>query len=105
MTYLDKLIASYRKSTEAKVVRRVARALAAAGTPVVSIWDGEQETPALTESAVIEQAANLDHFHLYTASGSWVFIVNGNEWAAISDYAVRLEAALAPVNKWIASKW
>lgn len=105
MSYLDELIARYRKSTEAKIVRRVVRALAAAGTPVVAVWDGEEETPALAETRVVELAADLDQLHLYTASGSWVFIVNGNDWDALSDYTTDLEPALGPVCDWAATKW
>jgi len=98
---LDHIIASYKPTPEAKIVRRVFDALAAAGTPIVSVWDGEESTPATTRKAVVELAANLDMLHLYTEDGSWVFIVNGNEWDALSDYTVNLEAAIAPVYEWI----
>lgn len=104
-TILDRLIAQYQPTPEAKIVRRIVRELAAAGTPIVSVWDGEESTPATKPKEIVALAANLDQLHLYTATGAWVFIVNGNEWDALSDYTVSLEAALARVNTWIESKW
>lgn len=85
---------------EAKIVRKVVRALKAAGTPVISVWDGEDSTPVKTEKEILRLVFNLDSAHLYTANG-WVFLVNGEEWDMLNDYTVNLEDALKPVNDWI----
>lgn len=90
---------------EATIVRKVVRALKAAGTPVVNVWDGEENNPVRTEKDVLEQVFNLDQAWLKTADGAWVFIVLGNEWDALTDYSVSLEAALKPVNEYLESKW
>lgn len=88
---------------EAKIVRKVIRALKAAGTPVVAVFDGEEKTPVRTEREAMAVVFNLDMAWLMTERGSWVVIVIGNRWDAISDYTLDLEAALAEVNTWIAA--
>lgn len=97
--FLDKAIAS--SPIEAKIVRRVVRAMKKAGTPVVSVWDGTETIAATSEGDILDLVFNLDLAYLETASNSWVMIVLGNEWDAISDYTLDLEGALAPVEAWI----
>jgi hypothetical protein len=86
---------------EAKITRKVVRALKAAGTPVVKTWDGYESEKVETMQDVLEQAFNLDEVYLYTADGSWVRLVMGNEYDLICDYTTDLEDALQPVNDWI----
>lgn len=90
---------------EAKIVKKVFKAMAKAGNPVVSVWDGEEDHPATTLEEVNTYVFNLDQAHLYTKSGAWVFLVLGNEWDTISDYNVSLEEALQPVNDWVVKNW
>jgi len=90
---------------EATIVRKVYQALKDAGTPVVSVWDGVEDTPVTSQQETLEQVFNLDQAWLKTATGAWVLIILGNEWDALSDYTVSLEDALKPVNAYIESKW
>lgn len=85
---------------EAKIVRKVIRALKKAGTPVTMVFDGEEKTPVRTEREAMAEVFGLDMAWLMTEQGSWVMIVIGNRWDAISDYTIDLEAALADVNAW-----
>ena len=102
-TFIDKAIE--QNPIEAKIVRKIVRALKASGNPIVSVWDGEQDNPVKTERDILEQVFNLDMAHLYTESGAWVLVVMGNEWDVISDYNLSLEAALKPVSDYIESNW
>ena len=86
---------------EAEIVKRLFKALAAAGNPVVNVWDGEEDNPVTTLEEVYEVVFNLDQSHLFTESGAWVFLVSGNDWDMISDYNVSLEDAIKPVNDWV----
>jgi len=97
--FIDEGIAS--RPIEARIVRKVVRALKAAGNPVVKVDDGEEHIAVTTERDVLDQAFNLDELHLYTANGGWVFLVMGNEWDVICDYSISLEDALQPVNDYI----
>lgn len=86
---------------EAKIVRKVVRALKAAGTPVVKTWDGVETTKVSTEKDIMTEAFNLDEVWLYTADGSWVRLTMGNEWDLITDYTLSLEEVIEPVSEWI----
>lgn len=86
---------------EAKIIRKVIRALKAAGDPIVSVWDGEEQVEVRTEADILEQAFNLDELGLYTKSDGWVGIVMGEGYYVISDYSVRLEDSIAPIMEWI----
>lgn len=90
---------------EATVIRKVVKALKDAGTPVVKVWDGEETVSVRTTQDVLNEVFNLDQSWLMTANGSWVLIILGNEWDALSDYTTDLEDALAPVNAYIETKW
>ena len=89
-----------RNFIEAEIVKRLFNVLAKADNPVTSVWDGEEETEVSTLEEVYEVVFNLDQSHLYTKSGSWIFLVSGNDWDMISDYGVSLEEAIKPVNDW-----
>lgn len=89
---------------EATTIRKVVCALKAAGTPIVKVYDGEEFVNVKTEQDILNEAFNLDWCRLYTEDNSWVFIVMGNEWDALSDYTLDLEDALAPVNEYLATK-
>ena len=89
-------------ATEAKIVRRVIRALKKNGTPVTSIWDGEESTAVRTEREAMATVFNLDWAALSTETGSYVLIHIGNAWECITDYTLDLEAALAEAEAWIA---
>lgn len=82
---------------EARLTRKVIRALKDAGTPVVEVFDGYETEKVTTERSIMEQVFNLDECFLKTADGSWVRLTLGNEWDVITDYTTNLEDALKPV--------
>lgn len=86
---------------EAKIVKKVIKALADAGNPIVQVDDREEVTDVATKREILEQVFNLDECFLITQSGGWVRIVLGNEWDALVDYTTSLEDTLKPVNAWI----
>jgi len=98
-TYLTEQIAA--RPVEALMVRKVVRALKAAGTPVVRIWDGEEHVRVTSEKDVMDTVFNLDEAVLKTADGAGVFLVMGEGYEMICDYSVSLEDALAPVNAYV----
>jgi len=104
-TNLEAFIAEQIKGRpiEAKIVRKVVKALNKAHDPITSIWDGEEHTPveAGNLDAINMVVFNLDEAFAETASGGWVRFVFGNQWDLICDYTLNLEDALAPVNEWI----
>lgn len=89
------------RPTEAKIVRKIIRALKAAGDPIVSVWDGEEQVEVSTEADIMAQAFNLDSLGLYTKSDAWVGLQMGEGLDIMADYSVSLEEALTPVNDWI----
>lgn len=93
--------AAHFHPVETRIVRKVIRALKAAGTPVVAIWDAEEMSYATLERDLMELVFNLDEAWLMAKGGGWVRITLGNEWDAITDYTLNLEAALAEVEAWI----
>lgn len=101
--FIDTQIAA--NPIEAKIVRRVVKALRDAGTPVVRVWDGGESIRVSTTRDVLDQVFNLDECRLHVAGGGYVYLVGGNEWDMISDYTLDLEDTLAPVNAWIESNW
>lgn len=122
-TTLERYQREYRQSPEGKIVRKVVKALNASpdnAHHVVGVWDGEEFETATTPDQVLDILANLDQGHIVSgnyqinsgpdfafslrsplSADSWVFIVNGNEWEALSDYTTDLEEVLASVNGWI----
>jgi hypothetical protein len=86
---------------EAKIVRKIVKALKNNGTPVVEIDDGEELVPVNGIKEVLDVVFNLDECYLYTEGGSWVRIVLGNEWDCLVDYTLDIEDALRPVNEYI----
>lgn len=122
-TTLERYQREYRQSPEGKIVRKVVKALNASPDKahhVVGVWDGEEFETATTPDQVLDILANLDQGHIVSgnyqinsgpdfafslrsplSADSWVFIVNGNEWEALSDYTTDLEEVLASVNGWI----
>jgi hypothetical protein len=97
--FINKAIAD--NPIEAKLVRKVVRALAKAGHPVSSVWDGVETTSVRTERDIMEQVFNLDEAFLQTEDDNWVRLTMGNEWDVITDYTTDLEAALQPVSDYI----
>lgn len=94
--------AAHYHPVETKIVRKVIRALKKAGTPVVAIWDAEEMSYATLERDLMALVFNLDEAWLMAKGGGWVRITLGNEWDAITDYTLDLEAALADTEAWIA---
>ena len=90
---------------EANLLRKIIRALKAAGTPIVQVYDGEEFVPVRTERDIFEQVFNLDEAYLYTAEGSWARFINGEGFEALCDYSLSLEDALQPVSDYIDSKF
>ena len=97
--FIAKQIAS--SPIEAKIIKRIYEALKAAGNPIVSVWDGEDDNEVSTLEEVYTQVFNLDSAHLYAQRGGYVYVVMGQEWTIISDYTLSLERALEPVNAWV----
>ena len=89
------------RPVEAKITRKVIRALKAAGKPVSHVFDGGEMVAVRTEQDVLTQVFNLDDSYLYTEDGSWVRLIGGNEWDMICDYTLDLEEILEPVSIWI----
>jgi hypothetical protein len=89
---------------EALIIRKIVKALADAGKPVVSVWDGEERHLVGNVADVFEQAFNLDEVTLETKE-SFVFLSMGEGWGCVTDYGLSLEDALKPVNTYIESKW
>jgi len=98
-TYTDTQIE--RRPIEARIIRKIIRSLKAAGSPIVSIWDGEEKMKVRTEAEILEGVFNLDEAVLYTESGSYVFVVMGQSWDTLTDYTLDLEEALKPVDEYI----
>jgi nicotinamidase-related amidase len=86
---------------EVQTVNRIVRAMREAGDPVVSVWDGEEDNAATTATQVREIVFSVDEAWLYTRSEGWIFLVCGNEGDMLTDYTLRLETALKPVNDWL----
>ncbi|AVJ51044.1 hypothetical protein PBI_PAJAZA_53 [Microbacterium phage Pajaza] len=86
---------------EATLVRKVIRALKAAGNPVVKVDDGEELIKTSTEKEILEAAFSVDEARLCTKNGSWVFLTLGEGWDVICDYTVDLEEALSPIYEYI----
>ncbi|AVR56145.1 hypothetical protein PBI_BEEBEE8_60 [Microbacterium phage BeeBee8] len=97
--FIDEAIAA--SPVEAKLTRKVYRALRAAGNPVVKVWDSVEFTSVKNEREMLEQAFNLDIAWLYTENDDWVMLVRGNEWDLISDYTVAAEPDLQSVFDYI----
>jgi len=98
-TFIDEAIAA--SPIEAKLTRKVYRALRAAGNPVVKVYDGGEYVPVKNEREMLEQVFNLDMSWLFTENDDWVMLVRGNEWDLISDYTVAAEPDLQSVFDYI----
>ena len=97
--FIDDGIAA--RPVEARLIRKIRKALEAAGTPVVKVWDSEEWVEVTTLRDLYEQAFNLDELYLYTESGSWVRLIMGEGYDLICDHTIDLDDALAPVFKYI----
>lgn len=76
---------------EATLVRKVYKALKAAGTPIVKGYDHEEWVTFETQKDVLNFAFNLDEFGLYTESGAMVWFVMGQGAEGLADYSMSLE--------------
>lgn len=85
---------------EAKVIRKVIRALKAADNPVVQAWDGAAYLNVTTEAEIFEAVFSVDNSAIITKNGGGVDFVLGNGWDVISDYSTSLESVLEPVLDW-----
>lgn len=94
---------------EATMVRKIARALKAAGKPVVragyTYGFNEEHVSVRTENDMLEEVFAYDDSILITEDGSWVRLVMGQEYETLTDYTTNLEEALAPVSEWIDKNW
>ena len=86
---------------EARIVRKIVKALKDAGNPVVAVDDREEVNPVKSLQDVLDQVFNLDEAFLITKDGGWVRLTMGEGWDTICDYTLDLEAALQPVNDYI----
>lgn len=105
---LDEFIARSKaqQPIELRIVNKVIKALNEAKNPIVSVFDGVDDTPVTpgNKKEIHRLVFNLDEAYLKTASGGWVFIVMGNDWDCLSDYTISLESIIKPVNDYI-QKW
>ena len=86
---------------EAEMLKKFYEASEAAGDPVVSVYDGGEDVKVSTLREVYDNVFNLDESYIYTASGSYAYIVMGNEpYELFSDYTVDLEGILSPISEW-----
>ncbi len=97
--FIDDGIAAH--PVEARLIRKVRKALEKAGDPIVKVDDREEVTDVVTLRDVYEQAFNLDELFLITKSGSWVRLTMGEGYDVICDYTTDLEVALKPVFDYI----
>lgn len=101
-TYAERIAqAIAARPVEARLVRKVYRALNSAGTPITRVWDGGAWEEIDGCTAFVNLAFDLDELRAYTAEGSWVFLTMGEEWDILCDYTVDLEDALTPVHEYI----
>jgi hypothetical protein len=101
-TYAERIAQAIAdRPIEARILRKVYRALNSAGTPITRVWDGEEWAPITGCTEFLNLAFDLDELRAYTAEGSWVFLTMGEEWDVICDYTVDLEDALTPVSDYI----
>jgi hypothetical protein len=100
--YIEAQIAA--RPIEVGIIRRIWDALEDAGSPVVTVWDGEERTGVHDLEGVFELVFNLDVVWLETKAG-YIFLAMGEEWDIICDYSTSLEDALAPVNAYIGKNW
>lgn len=101
--FLDESMA--HRPLEVKMVKKIVKALREAGTPVVAVWDTEEEEAVNTTQNVLDIVFNLDEAWLLTADRSWVRLSMGEGFDMICDYTVDLEEALKPVNEWVEARW
>jgi hypothetical protein len=89
------------QTPEERIARKVYQACEAAGTPVVTIYDGGDYVDVTTEDEAVEAGFAVDIFRMVTTTNAAVLIVNGNEWDALSDYNVSLDEPMETVMEWI----
>lgn len=98
-TFIERQIES--RPIEARIVRRIVKALRQAGTPVTAVFDGDETVEVDRVHEVFRQVFNLDEALLITEAGAWVRLVMGQDWDILVDYSVDLDGALTPVNDYI----
>jgi hypothetical protein len=105
---LDEYIARSKKQQPItlRIVNKVIKALNEANNPIVSVFDGVDETKVTpgNKKEIHRLVFNLDECYLYTQSGGWVRLVMENDWDCLVDYTISLEDILKPVNDYI-EKW
>lgn len=89
------------RPVEARIVRKVVRAMKAAGTPWAICWDGESKYGVRTEADMLDAVFSVDEPYLFTETGSWIRFAMGEGWEIIADHSVDLEDTLAPVFAYI----
>lgn len=89
------------RPVEARIVRKIVRAMKAAGTPWAICWDGEQKYAVGTEAEIMDAVFSVDEPYLFTEDGCWIRFAMGEGWEIVADYAAGLEDTLAPVFAYI----
>lgn len=90
-----------RRPIEARIVRKVVKALKDAGDPVVQVYDTEEYVDVKTKDEVLNEVFNLDEAYLITKSGGWVRLIMGQDWDTVCDYTMSLDEALEPVMQYV----
>lgn len=100
---LDNFIANQiaRRPIEAAIVKRLVKAFAEAGKPIVKVGDGETLYRVEGLDEINREVFNLDEAWLITEDESWVFLTMGEQQDLICDYSINLEDIIAPVQSWI----
>lgn len=105
MTNLDDFIKESKAHhyVEVKIINKIIKALNDADNPIVSVYDGDENTPVTpgNKREIDRLVYNLDECFLYTKSGGWVRIALGEDWDCLPDYTLDLEDTLKPINDFI----
>lgn len=86
-----------QRPIEARIVRKVIKALKDAGNPVVQVYDTEEYVDVATKDEILNEVFNLDEAYLITESGGWVRLIMGQDWDTICDYTMSLAPVIDPI--------
>lgn len=90
-----------QRPIEARIVRKVIKALKDAGNPVVQVYDTEEYVDVKTKDEILNEVFNLDEAYLITESGGWVRLTMGQDWDTVCDYTMSLDEVLEPVMQYV----
>jgi len=71
--------------------------MASHGTPVTKIYDGGEYVKVEDTEDVLTEAYNLDELHLFTAAGSYVYLIMGQYPDTIADWTTDLDESVETI--------